>query len=116
MMGWEEQKQQRFRVSLPRSTHPWACALPRIALPCCKKEKENQVFKLMTWCFPMVVPGERKLLLKYRFTMIKAILVDDETHCLDTLHMLLAEHCPQVEVLQQCRSVHEALLAIEKHK
>ncbi len=48
--------------------------------------------------------------------MIKAILVDDEVHCLDTLSILLKEYCPQVQILEQCRSAKSALAAIEKLK
>ncbi len=36
--------------------------------------------------------------------MIKAILIDDEEHCLDTLSIILKDFCPQVEILQQCTS------------
>lgn len=46
--------------------------------------------------------------------MIKAILVDDEVHCLDTLSILLQEYCPQIQMLERCRSVDAALLAIKK--
>lgn len=48
--------------------------------------------------------------------MIKAILVDDEKHCLTTLQILLERHCPEVHVLAQCRSAEDALEAIEKAK
>ncbi len=48
--------------------------------------------------------------------MIKAILVDDEQHCLITLRLLLEKHCPDVEILDQCRSAEQALEAIEKFK
>lgn len=48
--------------------------------------------------------------------MIKAILIDDEGHCLETLSILLKEYCPQVLVLEQCRSAKKGLEAIEKHK
>jgi two-component system LytT family response regulator len=44
--------------------------------------------------------------------MIKAILVDDEVHCLDTLGILLEEYCPQVQVLSKCRSARSAMEAI----
>lgn len=47
--------------------------------------------------------------------MIKTILVDDEVHCLDTLGMLLKEHCPQVQVVERCTSGQAALKAIERH-
>ena len=48
--------------------------------------------------------------------MIKAILIDDEVHCLDTLSILLNEYCPQVEVMERCGSAKDGLVAIEKHQ
>ncbi|QDK79870.1 response regulator transcription factor [Spirosoma sp. KCTC 42546] len=48
--------------------------------------------------------------------MIKAILIDDEAHCLDTLSILLADHCPEVTILQTCRSAKTAIEAIEQAK
>lgn len=48
--------------------------------------------------------------------MIKAILIDDEVHCLETLGILLKEYCPQVNILDQCRSGKKGLEAIEKYK
>ena len=45
--------------------------------------------------------------------MIKAILVDDEVHCLETLSILLEEHCPEVQVLDQYTSAKAALKGIE---
>ena len=47
--------------------------------------------------------------------MIKAIIIDDEIHCLDTLSLLLKEFCPDVQLAEQCRSAKEGLAAIEKH-
>lgn len=48
--------------------------------------------------------------------MIKAILIDDEGHCLETLGILLKEYCPQVTILDQCRSAKKGLESIEKIK
>jgi len=48
--------------------------------------------------------------------MIKAIIIDDEAHCLDTLQMLIAEHCPEIQIIAQCRSAEAAIEAIEKLK
>src|SRR5881396_333131 len=48
--------------------------------------------------------------------MIKAILVDDEVHCLDTLSILLKEYCSEVQILEKCSSAKAALEAIEKLK
>jgi two-component system LytT family response regulator len=46
--------------------------------------------------------------------MIKALLIDDEVHCLDTLCMLLSDFCPDVHVMEQCMSAKKGLDAIEK--
>lgn len=48
--------------------------------------------------------------------MIKAILVDDELHGLETLSILLADYCPEVKVMEKCPSAKKALDAIEKQK
>jgi two-component system, LytTR family, response regulator len=48
--------------------------------------------------------------------MIKAILVDDEMHGLDTLGILLAEFCPEVEVVDRCPSAKKALESITRTK
>ena len=48
--------------------------------------------------------------------MIKAIIIDDELHCLETLSILLKDYCPEVQVLEQCRSAKKGLEAIEKFK
>jgi two-component system LytT family response regulator len=48
--------------------------------------------------------------------MIKAIIIDDEAHCLDTLSLLLQEYCPGVQIVEQCRSATKGLQAIEKLK
>jgi two-component system, LytTR family, response regulator len=48
--------------------------------------------------------------------MIKAILIDDEVHCLDTLNILLADYCPEVNVMEICPSSKKGIEAIEKLK
>jgi len=48
--------------------------------------------------------------------MIKAIIIDDEVHCIDTLSILLADYCPEVEVMDRCMSAKKGLEAIEKLK
>ncbi len=48
--------------------------------------------------------------------MIKAILIDDEMHCLKTLAMLLKEYCANVQVLEKCNDAATGLKAIEMHK
>src|SRR4030095_9874292 len=46
--------------------------------------------------------------------MIKAIIIDDEIHCRKTLSMLLEEHCPDVQVVEQCEDGEAGILAIQK--
>ena len=46
--------------------------------------------------------------------MIKAILIDDEEHCRDSLSIQLARYCPQVRLLAACASAAEGLKAIEQ--
>jgi two-component system LytT family response regulator len=48
--------------------------------------------------------------------MIKAILVDDEIHGLETLSILLADYCPDVKVMEKCSSAKKALEAINNLK
>lgn len=46
--------------------------------------------------------------------MLKAIVIDDELHCLETLAILLKEYCPGVQVLATCKSAAEGLKVIEE--
>ena len=48
--------------------------------------------------------------------MIKAIIIDDEMHCLKTLGILLKEYCPDVQVMEQCNDAETGLEAIKKFK
>ena len=48
--------------------------------------------------------------------MIKAILVDDEKHCLDTLEIILGDYCPDVQVSGRCSSGEKAIEVIDKLK
>ena len=48
--------------------------------------------------------------------MIKAVIIDDEIHCLETLSLLLNEFCPEVQLLEQCCSAKRGLEAIEQFK
>jgi len=48
--------------------------------------------------------------------MIKAIIIDDELHGLESLSLQLNEFCPEVQVLEQCSSAKKGLEAIEKFK
>lgn len=47
---------------------------------------------------------------------IKAIIIDDEGHCRETLEWELGEHCPQVEVLDKCASAYEGMYAIQQQQ
>ena len=47
--------------------------------------------------------------------MIKAILIDDEVHCVDTLNILIQDFCPDVQVMEQCTSAKQGLAAAKKH-
>lgn len=48
--------------------------------------------------------------------MLKAIIIDDERHCLETLSLLLNESCPEVEIIDQCNSARKGLESIAKFK
>ena len=48
--------------------------------------------------------------------MTRSIIIDDEVHCIETLRLLLTEYCPDVEVVEQCKSAINGLSAIEAHK
>jgi two-component system, LytTR family, response regulator len=48
--------------------------------------------------------------------MIKTIIIDDELHCLESLSLLLKDHCPEVQLIEQCHSAKKGLEAIEKFK
>ena len=41
-----------------------------------------------------------------------AIIIDDEKHCRHVLSLLLARHCPEVNVVAECADGHAALAAI----
>ncbi|MDX1478383.1 MAG: LytTR family DNA-binding domain-containing protein [Saprospiraceae bacterium] len=47
--------------------------------------------------------------------MIKAVLVDDEKHCLKMLRWELTNHCPEVTICAECRSGQEGIAAIREH-
>ena len=47
---------------------------------------------------------------------LKAIIVDDESHCRVTLQKLIDWHCPSVEIINGCGSADEAKKSIISHK
>jgi class 3 adenylate cyclase/CheY-like chemotaxis protein len=48
--------------------------------------------------------------------MIRAIIIDDEVHCIDTLSILLADYCPEVEIMEKCMSPKKGLEVIDALK
>ncbi|MCB0479486.1 MAG: response regulator transcription factor [Crocinitomicaceae bacterium] len=45
---------------------------------------------------------------------IKAIIVDDEERARDVISTLLQKHCPEIQILDQCKNVKEAVESIKK--
>lgn len=48
--------------------------------------------------------------------MIKAIIIDDEQNCVDSLVFDLQKHCKDVEILESCTTPKQGLLSIKKYK
>ena len=48
--------------------------------------------------------------------MIRAIIVDDEPFCCDTLETMLEKYCPEVSLVAICNSGEEAIAAINQQK
>ena len=48
--------------------------------------------------------------------MIRSIIIDDELHCLESLSLLINEFCPEIQLLDQCRSAIKGLEAIARFK
>ena len=48
--------------------------------------------------------------------MIRAILIDDEVHCLNTLSVLLKDCCLDISIVDECRSSAEGLSSIHNLK
>lgn len=48
--------------------------------------------------------------------MIRAILLDDEKHCIESLKLDLTKYCPEVDIVAACISSKEGLQAIKKLK
>src|SRR5258705_3375030 len=46
--------------------------------------------------------------------MIRAIIIDDEQHCIKALTNDLQKNCPSVDVLQTCTSAKEGIMAVKK--
>ena len=48
--------------------------------------------------------------------MIRAIIVDDEPYCCDTLETMLEKYCPEVQLIAVCHSGEEAITAISQQQ
>jgi two-component system LytT family response regulator len=48
--------------------------------------------------------------------MLKVLLVDDESHCLETLSWQLSKFCPNVEIVEVCDSAEKAMAVLRKEK
>lgn len=48
--------------------------------------------------------------------MIKAIIIDDEVHCLDTLSILINDYCPEVRLIEKCSSGKQGIIAVQQYK
>ena len=47
---------------------------------------------------------------------IRAIIIDDERHCIETLHWQLEQYCPEVELVGECNSAEAGLQNIKEKK
>ena len=48
--------------------------------------------------------------------MIRALIIDDEQNCIESLAFDLKKYCPEVELLETCISPKQGLLSIKKYK
>ena len=48
--------------------------------------------------------------------MMKAIIIDDEDHCIESIRLLLEKHQPQVEVIAEITNPKEAIDCISSHQ
>ena len=48
--------------------------------------------------------------------MIRAILIDDEQECLNSLAFDLSQYCPEIEILDICQGGKKGIKSIHKHK
>src|SRR5690349_2759635 len=46
--------------------------------------------------------------------MIRAIIIDDEQHCIDRLERLVYEHCSSIELAETFQSFEEGVMGIKK--
>lgn len=46
---------------------------------------------------------------------IRTLLIDDETHSLDSLQIEIAQHCPELEILELCKGAKAGIEAVRKH-
>jgi two-component system LytT family response regulator len=48
--------------------------------------------------------------------MIKAVLIDDERHCIDTLSIIIGKHCPEIKIIATFQSAADAIAAVHDIK
>lgn len=48
--------------------------------------------------------------------MIKAVIIDDEIDCIQSLEFELTKHCKSVEIVERCQNAKDGIKAIHKHK
>src|SRR5574339_894542 len=63
-----------------------------------------------------VIEISTSLIIKDKKTMLKALIIDDEPYCCESLATLLERFCPEVKIAATCYSGTEALAAINECK
>jgi len=48
--------------------------------------------------------------------MIRALIIDDEKHCIDNLHWQLQQYCPEVEIIAVCDDAKNGLQQIQREQ
>ena len=48
--------------------------------------------------------------------MIKAVIIDDEKHCIDNLQWQLQQYCPEVEIVAICDAGEKGLQQIQREQ
>ena len=48
--------------------------------------------------------------------MIKALIIDDENHCCESLSWQLKKYCPEIEIAAVCNNADEGIRAISQHQ
>ncbi len=48
--------------------------------------------------------------------MVRALIIDDEKHCCDSLQWQLKQYCPEIEVMAVCNNAQKGLQLIQHHQ